>query len=345
MNIITGYTGENHITSADDASLHRAIFGDGDYVLDTGSRFNAYIIDNNTIRIYDGDLLIQGHLARINPGEYEEVTIDNGTPDTKRYDLIVAKYLKDSVTGIESVTLEVIKGQAGSYPIEPNITQDDLINGGLERDFVLYRVLIDGATLDSVEKRYETVKVARVENDDFEVIGGGDNTISTYSGRNRISSQSGENIITTVWGTNTIRGKTYIMSGDHTITFPDDFAKGAINDLSLYDIDSKILDDSVLANYSKVWKTVTLQIRVEIVGDVGTKALQIATLPEALRPNATHAISVVVSNSAYVPKFAASGTVNPSGIIYPMKPTGYNLTGADLATGDIIYITGTYMIA
>ena len=80
MHIITGYTGENHITSADDASLHRAIFGEGDYVLDTGSKFKATIINNNTIRIDDGDLLIQGHLARINPGDYEEVTIDNGTP-------------------------------------------------------------------------------------------------------------------------------------------------------------------------------------------------------------------------------------------------------------------------
>ena len=183
MHIITGYTGENHITSADDASLHRAIFGEGDYVLDTGSKFKATIIDNNTIRIDDGDLLIQGHLARINPGDYEEVTIDNGTPGSKRYDLIVAKYLKDNVTGIESVTIEVIKGTAGATPTEPDITQDNLKNGGLERDFVLYRVLVDGATLDSVSTQYITVSALRtLDGGIVNEAGSGNNFILSSSG-------------------------------------------------------------------------------------------------------------------------------------------------------------------
>ena len=150
MQIITGYTGESHITSADDASLYRGIFGAGDYVLDVGSKFAATIIDNNTIRIADGDLVIQGHQARIRANDYEEVTIDNGTPGLKRNDLIVARYKKNTTTGIESITLEVVKGIPGETAVDPDIVQEDLTVGGTQRDFPLYRVSLNGLVLESI---------------------------------------------------------------------------------------------------------------------------------------------------------------------------------------------------
>jgi len=150
MEIITGYTGENHVTSADDASLYRGIFGQGDYVLDVGNKFAATIIDNNTVRIMDGDLVIQGHQARIRANDYEEVTIDNGTPGEKRNDLIVARYQKNTTTGIESITLEVVKGTPGETATDPDIIQEDLSTGGTQRDFVLYRVSLNGLVLENI---------------------------------------------------------------------------------------------------------------------------------------------------------------------------------------------------
>ena len=150
MEIITGYTGENHVTSADDASLYRGILGQSDYVLDVGNKFAATIIDNNTIRIADGDLIIQGHQARIRANDYEEVTIDNGTPGQKRNDLIVARYQKNTTTGIESITLEVVKGTPGETATDPDIIQEDLSTGGTQRDFALYRVTLNGLVLESV---------------------------------------------------------------------------------------------------------------------------------------------------------------------------------------------------
>lgn len=150
MEIITGYTGENHVTSADDASLYRGIFGQGDYVLDVGNKFAATIIDNNTVRIMDGDLVIQGHQARIRANDYEEVTIDNGTPGEKRNDLIVARYQKNTTTGIESITLEVVKGTPGATAVDPDVVQEDLSTGGTQRDFPLYRVSLNGLVLESV---------------------------------------------------------------------------------------------------------------------------------------------------------------------------------------------------
>lgn len=150
MEIITGYTGENHVTSADDASLYRGILGSGDYVLDVGNKFAATIIDNNTVRIMDGDLVIQGHQARIRANDYEEITIDNGTPGQKRNDLIVARYQKNTTTGIESITLEVVKGTPGETATDPEIIQEDLTIGGIQRDYPLYRVSLNGLVLESV---------------------------------------------------------------------------------------------------------------------------------------------------------------------------------------------------
>lgn len=157
MEIITGYTGENHVTSADDASLYRGILGTGDYVLDVGNKFAATIIDNNTVRIMDGDLVIQGHQARIRANDYEEVTIDNGTPGQKRNDLIVARYQKNTTTGIESITLEVVKGTPGETATDPDIIQEDLSTGGTQRDFALYRVSLNGLALESVTSLFTVI--------------------------------------------------------------------------------------------------------------------------------------------------------------------------------------------
>jgi hypothetical protein len=359
MHIVTGYTGENHITSADDASLHRAIFGEGDYVLDTGSKFKATIIDNNTIRIDDGDLLIQGHLARINPGEYEEVTIDNGTPDSMRYDLIVAKYLKDNVTGIESVTIEVIKGTAGTFPTEPDITQDNLKNGGLERDFVLYRVLVDGATLDSVEKRYKTVSAVRAEDGGIRInAGSGINAISSDSGSNLIDTYYGNNLIFTNRGSNTIQsvsGKIYIKTGSQTITFPDDFASGTWTPTLIST--SGNLNQPVSSAEGRWFKTgsvITLQINI-IIGSgtihAGNIAIVNATAPADISPpssvNAPVLVGRLMTNSnalgANSLKLPLHIGMMSNRTMFLYKPTGH-LQGSDLAAGNMITITGSYSI-
>lgn len=157
MEIITGYTGVNHVTSADDASLHRGIIGADDYVLEVGNEFSASIIDNNTVRVLDGDLVIQGHQARIRANDYNEVTIDNGTAGQKRNDLIVARYLKNNETGIESISLAVIKGTPGVTAVDPEIVQDDLKIGGAQRDYPLYRTTLDGISLASLTSLFNVI--------------------------------------------------------------------------------------------------------------------------------------------------------------------------------------------
>lgn len=130
IKIVTAKKGEPHITSSDDGAMHQGIFGVDDYVLNVGEKFRAELVSNNEIKIYDGEGMMQGRHWRIEPGTYESVTIDNGSQGMKRKDLIVARYTKDSGSGIENVELAVLKGtETEGNAIAPVPETGNLRNG------------------------------------------------------------------------------------------------------------------------------------------------------------------------------------------------------------------------
>lgn len=146
LHLVTGYAGAAHITAADHGSFNSAIFGAGQYVLNRGNKFAASIVSNNKITVLDGDLLIQGRHVRLNEGSYVDLTIDNGAQGMQRHDLIVARYTKNSATGVEECNLVVIKGTAAaSNPADPAYTAGDIINDHVTiADMPLYRVILNG---------------------------------------------------------------------------------------------------------------------------------------------------------------------------------------------------------
>lgn len=146
LHLVTGYAGAAHITAADHGSFNSAIFGAGQYVLNRGNKFAASIVSNNKITVLDGDLLIQGRHVRLNEGSYVDLTIDNGAQGMLRHDLIVARYTKNSATGVEECNLVVIKGTAAaSNPADPAYTAGDIINDHVTiSDMPLYRVILNG---------------------------------------------------------------------------------------------------------------------------------------------------------------------------------------------------------
>lgn len=159
MNIITGYRGEPHITSAQDRAGNQGSYGTGSYVLDVGNKLAATISSSNEIRIADGAICHQGCLANIDAGTYDAVTINNGAQGVNRIDLIVARYTKDSVTGVESIDLVVIQGSSVSgTPSAPSYRTGNIQNGDSPVDMPLYQVRLTGVTLSSVTKVFNTVK-------------------------------------------------------------------------------------------------------------------------------------------------------------------------------------------
>lgn len=161
LHLVTGYAGQAHVTAADDGSFNRAIFGGGQYVFDIGSKLAASVVSNNKITIADGDLLMQGRHIRLNEGTTVDLTINNGAQGKLRNDLVVARYTKDSVSGVEEVNLVVIQGTAvDSSPADPEYTSGDIINDhALLNDMPLYRVPLNGLTVGTPVALFELASV------------------------------------------------------------------------------------------------------------------------------------------------------------------------------------------
>lgn len=156
--LITGYKGEEHIQSADQGSFNASFFGTGQYVMEAGNQMEASIIDNNTVRIVDGDILMKGRHIRIAPNTFEDLSIDTGTAGRNRNDLIVMRYEKNNGSGIELASLVVIKGtETEGTPTDPSYTNGDILAGALVNDMPLYRVKIEGVVLTEVEQLFSTL--------------------------------------------------------------------------------------------------------------------------------------------------------------------------------------------
>lgn len=157
LHLVTGHAGTAHITAEDHGAFNAGIIGTGDYVLNTGTKLAASIISNNIIRITDGDAIIQGRHVNLKVGTYEEVNIANGTQDMVRHDLIVLQYEKDTSTGVESIYLAVLQGEASSGTAEdPVVTTGDILGGATLHEMPLYRVVLNGLTVEAVEPLFES---------------------------------------------------------------------------------------------------------------------------------------------------------------------------------------------
>ena len=156
MQLNTGDTGRA-VSPAADGSLYSKIFGSGCYVLSGGNEFKAEIQSNNLIKIYDGDLIMQGRHSYIPASDSDNVTINNGSQGMNRKDLIVARYTKDS-TGVEDVTLQVVQGMATSgAATAPGYTDGDILKGATAKDFPLYEVSLTGINITEVKKLFKVL--------------------------------------------------------------------------------------------------------------------------------------------------------------------------------------------
>lgn len=159
LHLVTGYAGVEHITSDDQGSYNAATMGTGQFILERGKQFEASIISNNRVRVFDGDALMQGRHIRLKENTYVDLNFDNGLQGYDRIDLIVMRYTKDSATDIETANLVVIKGTPveGSPSVPDHIVGDLLENHDLVNDLVLYKVPFNGLNIQPLEAVFSTV--------------------------------------------------------------------------------------------------------------------------------------------------------------------------------------------
>lgn len=146
---------ENSVISAkDDAFFYNAMIQKNG-VWQYGNKLDYEIISANQINIKDGMVTAQGRNYVIYPNEVDSLTIENGTVNTKRNDLIVYEVSKTSEG--EQVGLKVIKGTNATTPTDPTLTQDDTLASGSKYQMPLYRVRLNGINIEGVDDLREYI--------------------------------------------------------------------------------------------------------------------------------------------------------------------------------------------
>ncbi len=151
---------EAHIYAEDDAAIFQSLFGT-DGVSTIGSQCDASIQNNNKVRIADGVLCVGGHFARVPYGDYVDVDIANGNSGKKRNDIICAQFSTTGAGGIDTMQFIVIKGEEGNTPKDPAIVQENIYGGGKTRNYPLYRVKLEGLSINAVEKLFLVIPTAK----------------------------------------------------------------------------------------------------------------------------------------------------------------------------------------
>lgn len=151
--LVTGSHGgdDPHVESKHDALMHAAMLGRSGYILKTRNwTMKPTAKDANNITIPAWDLVVEGRQIYI--AAPTDVNIQSGSQGQKRRDLIVARYALDSGTGVETVTLEAIKGKpSAATPADPGIETGSIIGGAIVSDLPLCRVNLDGITITSID--------------------------------------------------------------------------------------------------------------------------------------------------------------------------------------------------
>lgn len=152
IKLVTGSTGTNHITAADDGGLYAALAGGagGLVVFDIGSKFAATMTDATNVRIGDGEGLIDGRHFRIEPSTAHALSMSAGVSGYNRKDLIVLHYVNSG--GLESLALEVLEGTfSGDTAIDPSYTSGSILSGSTEVIVPMYRLTRNGINLPTIE--------------------------------------------------------------------------------------------------------------------------------------------------------------------------------------------------
>ena len=141
IELITGHSGEAHVSGDDVGRLLMGAVGAGSVML--GSAPSVTMTDANTCSIGACDFLLDGRHVRLTGSSV--VSIANGATGSMRSDLVVARYTASESTGVESVTLEVIQGAAGSSATDPDLDYPaSIADGATTADYPIVRVTLDG---------------------------------------------------------------------------------------------------------------------------------------------------------------------------------------------------------
>lgn len=153
MKIVTGYTGEPHVTSQQEKYINQGSFGAGCVVLPTGNQLELTVNTATQLTLADGAVSLQGCVGVVDAGVTKTIDIEAGTTGMKRIDYVCVKYVKDSGSGVESMGITVKTGTpVADTPAAPAYTGGSIEEGDTLVEAPIWRINIDGLTVSSVER-------------------------------------------------------------------------------------------------------------------------------------------------------------------------------------------------
>ena len=194
LHLVTGYAGKAHVTSADQGAFNAGVVGTSEYVMGTGFQLSAQVISNNQIRIFDGDIMMQGRHICLKKDTYEDVAIANGLQGLNRNDLIVLRYTKDANTGVESIAFAVLQGvSTEGTASDPAHTTGDILGGEcLLHEMPLYRVQLTGLNVGELVPLFTVVDSVAEVNSKIQTINDDLTTSNGTAFRFEYNAETGE---------------------------------------------------------------------------------------------------------------------------------------------------------
>lgn len=154
MHLVTGRAGSAHINSDMVGRFNAGTIGDGAYILNTQNKMICTVVDANHVTIATGDAVVQGR--HVTNESAVTLTIQSGGQGVSRHDLVCIRYTNNS--GIESAELVVVAGTPSAAPVDPSYNDGSILDGDTPVDIPLYRLVIDGINLESVDALAETIE-------------------------------------------------------------------------------------------------------------------------------------------------------------------------------------------
>jgi hypothetical protein len=112
-------------------------------------------VNDNKVRLAAGLYSMQGYMLAVEAGTTEDLTVDSGSAGAYRHDLVIADFTRGGGDTADDFEFKILKGtnaSSASGAVDPSVTQDDLRTGGSHRQEVLYRLIINGTSLASVQR-------------------------------------------------------------------------------------------------------------------------------------------------------------------------------------------------
>lgn len=155
MELVTAYTGKNHVTAAQIADFNRGIYGDA-AILPIGSKMAVEIQTANRITVKDGVVVFDGREVYIGYGKNEAVNLTSGTQGMKRHDIVVVEYKKEERSGVESVALKVVLGTPNATKAtDPAVKDVDIRTGTSHSEKPFCRVRLNGTAIEGIDMLVE----------------------------------------------------------------------------------------------------------------------------------------------------------------------------------------------